>query len=127
MDTLKHEKLRRDCGLPILPIFKDEEEIREYCRGVESAFEDIRWTKKNHPDVKVIAWQREQEIISCWCAGADDFVPEDQRLPYEIIPEELAERIKQISSNKPLKENREKVLPYSWENIKKEVDIVLNA
>jgi len=58
--------------------------------------------------------------------GADEYVPEKERLPKNITAEELAEKIVSLSRNENIgKKNREIITKYSWENIRKEVDLVL--
>jgi len=58
--------------------------------------------------------------------GAYEYVPEEERLPENITAKELADKISLLSGNEKIgKKNREVISKYSWENIRKEVDLVL--
>jgi len=58
--------------------------------------------------------------------GVSEYVPEKERLPRNTTAKELAEKISSLSRNEDIgKKNREIVTKYSWENIRKEVDLVL--
>lgn len=74
------------------------------------------------------------EAMACECpvlvtegGGMNEFVPEEERLPKDITPEQLAERILAMASNKRIgKQNRRQVEKYDWQNVRKEVEVVLN-
>lgn len=73
------------------------------------------------------------EAMACGClviapqiGGIPSYIPEIELVSIDVSAKTLAEKIQLISNKKELKGlNRSNVKPYSWDNIRKEVDLVL--
>ena len=138
-----------DYELAIIGRFLDSE-YKEYCLDSAKEFprrisflgekygkEKVHWMNKAGifvlPSI-LESWSTQtMEAMACETpilitegGGVNEYVPEKERLPKNITAKELAERIYSLSRDENIgKKNKEIVTKYSWENIRKEVDLVL--
>lgn len=105
--------------------------------GGQYGLDKVQWFNKAGIFVmpsKLESWSTQtMEAMACETpvlitegGGMKEFVPVNQRLRTMVSPEELAERINKLSGNEKIgKENRKRVRPYEWSNIRVETDRVM--
>lgn len=129
-----------------------QDSVREQCYGLARKMgnkitflgwitdkDKVKWYNKAGIFVmpsKLESWSTQtMEAMACETpvlrtegGGTKEFVPVNQRLRTMVSPEELAEKINKLSGNEKIgKENRRRVRPYEWSNIRAETDKVIQG